>query len=99
MEETLKLILSELKEMKEGQSRLAAEQQGVKEQLKELKEGQSRLEVKMENIERKITGIHKTYENLEQFVARQQRVIEELSARSVEYGVEIKEIHRILKNQ
>jgi len=46
-----------------------------------------------------VKGIPKTYENLEQFVARQQRVIEELSARSVEYGVKIKEIHRILKNQ
>ncbi|MED0717525.1 hypothetical protein, partial [Aeribacillus composti] len=54
MEEALKLILSELKEMKEGQSRLAVEQQGVKEQLKELKEGQSRLAVEQQGVKEQL---------------------------------------------
>lgn len=83
---------TEVSSLNEGQVRLEAE-------MAKLNEGQVRLEHKIDGIERKITAIPKSYENLEEFVARQQRVIEELSARSIELGADIKEIHRIIKEQ
>ena len=83
---------TEVSSLNVGQVRLEAE-------MAKLNEGQVRLEHKIDGIERKITAIPKSYENWEEFVARQQRVIEELSARSIELGADIKEIHRIIKEQ
>ncbi|MDQ0243033.1 archaellum component FlaC [Bacillus fengqiuensis] len=68
-------------------------------ELKSIKDGQARLEEKIDRIERKMTGIPESYEKLEEFVGRQQRVIEELSARSIEHRVEIKEMNRLIRNQ
>ena len=68
-------------------------------ELKDIKNSQARLEEKIERIDRKMTGIPESYEKLEEFVGRQQQMIEELSARSIEYGAETKELNRSLRNQ
>ncbi|MFC3886005.1 hypothetical protein ACFOU2_22010 [Bacillus songklensis] len=85
MEKTLQAILESLNRIED---RLV----GVEQRLDRLEEGQVR-------IESKIAGIPESYENLEQFVGKQQRIIDELAARSVEYGVEIKTLNKVVRNQ
>ncbi|GAB1780055.1 hypothetical protein PMEGAS67_55320 [Priestia megaterium] len=67
--------------------------------INDLKEGQARIEKRLDSIDSKLAGIPESYENLETFVGKQQRIIDELSARSVEHGVEIKTLNNVVRNQ
>lgn len=67
--------------------------------INDLKEGQERIEKRLDSIDSKLAGIPESYENLETFVGKQQRIIDELSARSVEHGVEIKTLNNVVRNQ
>lgn len=55
-----------------------------------LKEGQEHIEKRLDSIDNKIAGIPDNYEDLENVVGKQQRIIENLSAISVEQDVEMK---------
>ncbi|KEF37231.1 hypothetical protein M670_03477 [Schinkia azotoformans MEV2011] len=90
MEETLKLILNELKELKEGQKELKKEVSSIKDNLI------NGLGPYFEQIEKHIDA--KTDE-LKDTLEDHQRVIDTLAARSVKHESEIKDFKRILKNQ
>jgi hemerythrin-like domain-containing protein len=90
MEETLKLILNELKELKEGQQELKNDISSIKNNLI------NGLGPYFEHIEKHIDV--KT-EELKDTLEDQQRVIDTLAARSVKHESEIKDFKRILKNQ
>jgi hypothetical protein len=90
MEETLKLILNELKELKEGQQELKKDVSSIKDNLI------NGLGPYFESVEKHID--EKT-EELKDTLEDQQRVIDTLAARSVKHESEIKDFKRILKNQ
>ncbi|MGD6903182.1 hypothetical protein [Bacillus infantis] len=90
MEETLKLILNELKELKEGQLELKKDVSGIKDNLI------NGLGPYFEHIEKHID--EKTAE-LKDTLEDQQRVIDTLAVRSVKQESDIKDFKRILKNQ
>lgn len=90
MEETLKLILNELKELKEGQQELKKDVSSIKDNLI------NGLGPYFESVEKHID--EKTDE-LKDTLEDQQRVIDTLAARSVKHESEIKDFKRILKNQ
>lgn len=90
MEETLKLILNELKELKEGQQELKKEVSSIKDNLI------NGLGPYFESVEKHID--EKTDE-LKDTLEEQQRVIDTLAARSVKHESDIKDFKRILKNQ
>jgi hypothetical protein len=90
MEETLKLILKELKELKEGQQELKKDVSGIKGNLI------NGLGPYFESVEKHID--EKT-EELKDTLEDQQRIIDTLAARSVKHESEIKDFKRILKNQ
>jgi chromosome segregation ATPase len=92
LEDKFDLILTAIKE-------LSSEVSAIKSDVHSLKEGQERIEKRLDSIDSKIAGIPDSYENLENFVGKQQRIIDELSARSVEHGVEIKTLNRMVRNQ
>ncbi|MFD1038341.1 hypothetical protein ACFQ3N_07950 [Virgibacillus byunsanensis] len=90
MEETLKIILNELKELKEGQQELKSDVSGIKDNLI------NGLGPYFESVEKHID--EKTVE-LKDTLEDQQRIIDTLAARSVKHESEIKDFKRILKNQ
>ncbi|MDC3412408.1 hypothetical protein NC797_00070 [Aquibacillus sp. 3ASR75-11] len=90
MEDTLKLILNELKELKEGQQELKKDVSSIKDNLF------NDLGPYFESVEKHIDV--KT-EELKDTLEDQQRVIDTLAARSVKHESEIKDFKRILKNQ
>lgn len=90
MEETLKLILNELKELKEGQLELKKDVSSIKENLIH------GLGPYFEHIEKHID--EKTVE-LKDTLEDQQRIIDTLAVRSVKHESEIKDFKHILKNQ
>lgn len=90
MEETLKLILNELRELKEGQQELKKDVSSIKDNLIH------GLGPYFESVEKHID--EKTDE-LKDTLEDQQRVIDILAARSVKQESEIKDFKRILKNQ
>ncbi|RYG71800.1 hypothetical protein EU245_12980 [Lentibacillus lipolyticus] len=89
MEEKLKLILDELKELKEGQQELKKDVSSIKDNLI------NGLGPYFERVEKHID--EKTDE-LKDALEDQQRVIDTLAARSVKHESEIKDFKRILKN-
>ncbi|MBP2242373.1 peptidoglycan hydrolase CwlO-like protein [Cytobacillus eiseniae] len=90
VEEALKLILNELKELKEGQQEIKKEVTSIKDNLI------NGLGPYFESVEKHIDV--KTDE-LKDTLDEQQRVIDTLAARSVKHESEIKDFKRILKNQ
>lgn len=85
LEDKFDLILSAIKDLKQGQDRI--------------EKRIDRIEKRLDSIDSKIAVIPESYEHLETFVGKQQRIIDELSARSVEHGVEIKTLNNIVRNQ
>ncbi|MEI2342239.1 hypothetical protein [Priestia megaterium] len=63
-----------------------------------LKEAQERIEKCLDSIDNKIAGILDSYENLNNIVGKQQPIIDELSARSLEHALEIKTLNKIVRN-
>lgn len=104
MEETLKLILNELKELKEGQ-------QELRKDVSDLKVGQQDLRKDVTSIkDNLINGLGPYFEQIEKHIDiktkelkeildDQQRVIETLAVRSIKHESEIKDFKHILKNQ
>lgn len=90
MEETLKLILKELIELKEGQQELKKDVSSIKDNL--INGLGPYFEHIEKHIDEKATELKDTLED-------QQRVIDTLAARSVKHESEIKDFKRILKNQ
>ena len=90
MEETLKLILNELKELKEGQQELKKDVSSIKDNLI------NGLGPYFEHIEK---HIDEKAAELKDTLEDQERVIDTLAARSVKHESEIKDFKRILKNQ
>ncbi|QOR67984.1 hypothetical protein IM538_07580 [Cytobacillus suaedae] len=90
MEQTLKLILNELKELKEGQKELKIDVSSIKDNLI------NGLGPYFEHIEKHID--EKTAE-LKESLEDHQRIIDTLSARSVKHESEIKDLKSLLKNQ
>ncbi|RIW31346.1 hypothetical protein D3H55_15345 [Bacillus salacetis] len=90
MEETLKLILEELRDLKEGQ--------------KELKDDVSTIKSNLINglgpyFERVEKHIDQKTDNLKDTLEGQHLVIDTLAARSIKHESEIKDFKRLLKNQ
>lgn len=90
MEETLKLILNELKELKEGQQELKRDVSSIKDNL--INGLGPYFESVAKHIDEKTDEIKDTLED-------QQRVIDTLAARSVKHESKIKDFKRKLKNQ
>lgn len=89
MEETLKLILNELKGLKEGQQELKKEVTSIKDNLI------NGLGPYFESVEKHIDA---KADELKDTLEEQQLVIDTLAARSVKHESEIKDFKRILKN-
>lgn len=83
MEAKFDLVLMPIKE-------LSSEVSEIKSDVHLLKECQERIEKGLDGIDNKIAEIPDNYENLENVVGKQQLIIDKLSAKSVEHGVEIK---------
>ncbi|WP_243387499.1 hypothetical protein [Bacillus kexueae] len=104
MEETLRLILNELQELKIGQARFQKSQEEMKERqqrlsqdVKTIKEHLfSSLGMYFESVEKHID--EKTKE-LKIVLEEQQKVIDTLAVRSVKHESEIRDIKRILESR
>jgi hypothetical protein len=90
MEETLKLILAELKDLKKGQKELKEDVSSIKNNLI------NGLGPYFERVEKLID--HKT-DSLKGTLEDQLLVIDTLAARSIKHESEIKDFKRLLKNQ
>lgn len=91
-EDMLKFMAEQFAKMNERFDRIDNRLDSIEQRLSRLEEGQGR-------IESKIAGIPESYEKLEEFVGKQQRIIEGLSARSIEHGVESKTLNKMVRNQ
>lgn len=108
MEETLKLILNEIRDLKSGQRRLEQRIDSFESSQNERFENlSSDVKVLKNNL---IDGLGPYFEQIEKHIDTktaeiketledQQRVIDTLSARSIKHESEIKDFKHILKNQ
>lgn len=104
MEDILKQILSELKDLKNdvnslksGQERLEQRFDGIEKDVKELKNGQ--VKTRDDIINKLGEYVEKVVTHIDNKVDDQQIIIDTLSSRSIKHESEINDFKKILKNQ
>lgn len=110
MEETLKLILNELRELKAGQQELNNKYMDLNDRHLDLNQGQQELKQDVSSIKDNLINELRPYfehiekqidawtDELKDTLEDQQRVIDILAARSIKHESEINYIKRMLKN-